>query len=150
MPGSAREVAYSREEGVRFLFERQPLELVGIEGRVRAVRVARTQQRDGGLAPVPGSEEDIAADVVIQAFGFRPSPPGWCAAHGIARDASGRLVAGGDGRLAQQTTNPRVFAGGDAVRGADLVVRAVHDGREAAHAIARLLAHDKARVAAIA
>jgi hypothetical protein len=51
----------------------------------------------------------------------------------------GRLVVGGDGRLPFQTTHPRVFAGGDNVRGADLVVRAVHDGREAAAAIAQAL-----------
>jgi glutamate synthase (NADPH/NADH) small chain len=49
------------------------------------------------------------------------------------------LVVGGDGRLPFQTTHPRVFAGGDNVRGADLVVRAVHDGREAAAAIVHAL-----------
>ncbi|HVH35149.1 MAG TPA: glutamate synthase small subunit, partial [Tahibacter sp.] len=72
---------------------------------------------------------------VIQAFGFLASPPDWCAEHGIAVDANGRLVVGGIGRARQQTTNPKVFAGGDTVRGADLVVRAVLDGREAAVAI---------------
>jgi glutamate synthase (NADPH/NADH) small chain len=144
MPGSAREVGYSREEGVRFLFQRQPVELLGESGRVRAVRVVATELADDGrgrLAPrnVPGTETDLRADVVIQAFGFRPSPPAWCAAHGLALHRDGRLVAGDDGRLPFQTTHPRVFAGGDNVRGADLVVRAVHDGREAAVAIAQAL-----------
>ena len=143
MPGSAREVAYAREEGVRFLFRRQPVALLGLEGRIRAVRVARTEATDDRAASprfIPGGEEDITADVVIQAFGFRPSPPDWCATHAIARDWDGRILVGGDHRLPQQTTNARVFAGGDGVRGADLVVRAVHDGREAGVAIARLLA----------
>jgi glutamate synthase (NADPH/NADH) small chain len=144
MPGSAREVGYSREEGVQFLFNRQPLALLGKDGRVGAVRVVATELHDDGsgrLAPrnVPGSEEEIPADVVIQAFGFRPSPPAWCARLGIELDASGRIRVGGAGRLPFQTGHPRVFAGGDDVRGADLVVRAVHDGREAAASIARML-----------
>jgi glutamate synthase (NADPH/NADH) small chain len=77
--------------------------------------------------------------VVIQAFGFRASPPHWCDAFGIERDRSGRILAGHDGRLPFQTSHPKVFAGGDNMRGADLVVRAVYDGREAASSIAALL-----------
>ncbi len=93
---------------------------------------------------VHGSEETLDADVVIVAFGFRPSPPAWCTDAGIACDDSGRLIAGGAGRLPFQTSNPRVFAGGDNVRGADLVVRAVHDGREAAAAIVKRFALEAA------
>ena len=144
MPGSRREVAYSREEGVEFLFHRQPLEMRGEHGRVRGVRVVTTELVDGGdgrLRPrnIEGSETELRADVVIQAFGFRPSPPAWCAAHGVALDASGRIRGGGDGRLPFQTGHRQVFAGGDNMRGADLVVRAVHDGREAAKSIAQML-----------
>ncbi len=144
MPGSRREVGYSREEGVRFLFHRQPLELLGEKGKVRGVRVVTTELIDSGDGRprprnVEGSETELRADVVIQAFGFRPSPPAWCAAHGIALDASGRILAGGNGRLPFQTGHPQVFAGGDNMRGADLVVRAVHDGREAAGSIAQML-----------
>jgi len=144
MPGSRREVGYSREEGVNFLFHRQPLALLGEQGRVRGVRVVTTELVDGGDGRsrprnVEGSETELRADVVIQAFGFRPSPPAWCAAHGIELDASGRILAGGNGRLPFQTGHPQVFAGGDNMRGADLVVRAVHDGREAAGSIAQML-----------
>ena len=150
MPGSAREVAHSREEGVRFEFQRQPLELLGEHGRVRAVRLVQTEVATGtrGRAPlsyVAGSETELPADVVIQAFGFLPNPPAWCARAGIALDASGRMLVGSEGRLAFQTGHPRVFAGGDNVRGADLVVRAVHDGREAAAAMGRLFATLPAR-----
>jgi glutamate synthase (NADPH/NADH) small chain len=145
MPGSRREVGYSREEGVQFLFHRQPVALLGEGGRVTGVRVVDTELvagPDGRLAPqnVAGSEQDLPADVVIQAFGFRPSPPAWCAAHGVALEDSGRVSVGGAGRLPQQTTNAKIFAGGDNVRGADLVVRAVFDGREAAASIALMLA----------
>jgi glutamate synthase (NADPH) small chain len=153
MPGSRREVAYSREEGVRFLFQRQPLEILGEDGRSRAVRVVTTElidDGDGRPRPrnVEGSETELRADVVIQAFGFRPSPPAWCAEHGIELDRSGRILAGGTGRLPFQTGHPQVFAGGDNMRGADLVVRAVHDGREAAQSIAQML--QEATVAAFA
>jgi glutamate synthase (NADPH/NADH) small chain len=144
MPGSAREVNYSREEGVQFLFQRQPLEILGREGRVHAVRVVETALVDRGDGrPLPqnvaGSEYEIAADVVIQAFGFLPSPPDWLASHGVALAANGKVITGADGALPQQSSHPRIFAGGDNVRGADLVVRAVYDGREAASSIAELL-----------
>ena len=145
MPGSAREVGYSREEGVEFLFQRQPLAILGDEhGRVRAVRVTETALVDSGDGrPRPqnmaGTEYEIAADVVIQSFGFLPSPPDWLVSHGVKLAPSGRVITGANGALPLQTSHPRIFAGGDNVRGADLVVRAVYDGREAAVSIAQLL-----------
>ena len=145
MPGSAREVGYSREEGVEFLFHRQPLEILGDEdGRVRAVRVVETalvDSGDGRPRPqnVEGSEHEIEADVVIQAFGFLPSPPDWLRSHGVELEASGRIATGVGNALPLQTSHARIFAGGDNVRGADLVVRAVYDGREAAGSIAQML-----------
>jgi glutamate synthase (NADPH/NADH) small chain len=152
MPGSAREVGYSREEGVRFLFNRQPVALLGSDSHVRAVHVVETElvdDGDGRPRPrnVPGSEIELPADVVIQAFGFRASPPAWCTEHGIALDRHGRIVTGGEGRLPLQTSHARVFAGGDNVRGADLVVRAVYDGREAAASIVHMLSTAATRVA---
>jgi len=134
----------------RFLFQQQPIALVGEGGKVTAVRVVETQlvdDGDGRPRPrnVEGSETDLRADVVIQAFGFQPSPPDWCDAFGIDRDRSGRIVTGIAGRLPLQTSNPRIFAGGDNVRGADLVVRAVYDGREAAGSIANMLSAEKAK-----
>jgi glutamate synthase (NADPH/NADH) small chain len=74
---------------------------------------------------------------VILAFGFRASPAPWFGDHGIAVNEHGRIRMGGD--LAGQTGNPKIFAGGDNVRGADLVVNAVQDGRDAGLAIARFL-----------
>jgi glutamate synthase (NADPH/NADH) small chain len=138
MPGSRREVKNAREEGVHFLFNRQPL---AIEGAVRAsgVRLVETRASGGrGTAAeaVPGSETVMPADVVILAFGFRASPAPWWGEHGIGLDDSGRVATAGIGGA---TSHPKVFAGGDNVRGADLVVTAVHDGREAGLAIARQL-----------
>ncbi len=142
MPGSRREVANARDEGVHFLFNRQPLAIEG-DAAVRGVRLIETAaaSRDAAgrlrFEPVAGSERVLAADVVIEAFGFRPSPPAWLAEHGVALDAAGRILISGS--LPGQTSRPAIFAGGDNVRGADLVVTAVHDGRDAGDAIARML-----------
>ncbi|HET8553189.1 MAG TPA: FAD-dependent oxidoreductase [Rhodanobacteraceae bacterium] len=151
MPGSVREVVHAHEEGVDFRYHCQPQALLGdaleVTGaqRVEGVRVVATERIEGGpdgtrLVHVDDSEQVLAADVVVIAFGFRAEAPAWCRALGVKHDAQGRIRVGGSGRLAQQTSNPRVFAGGDMVRGADLVVRAVHDGREAAASIVRHLA----------
>jgi glutamate synthase small subunit-like protein len=153
MPGSRREVKYSRDEGVEFQFNRQPLEIVGDAQDVRAVRVAHTRlvaDVQGRARPevVVGSEEEIDADIVILSFGFQASPPDWCDEFGIAMDASGKLVVGANGSLPLQTSHPKIFAGGDAVRGADLVVRAVYDGREAAKSILQQLGLAVAQAAA--
>lgn len=155
MPGSAREVNYSREEGVTFLFQRQPVAILDNgQDQVRGVRVVETRlvdNGDGRPAPqnVAGTETEIAADVVIQSFGFLPSPPDWLATHGVELARSGKVVTGAHGRLPHQTSHPKIFAGGDNVRGADLVVRAVYDGREAAKSIAGMLAGASLKAAAV-
>jgi len=144
MPGSRREVANSKEEGIRFLFNRQPVEILG-NGAVSGVRVVETQLgaagADGRRQPqvVPGTEEVLPADVVIIAFGFRPNPPDWFAEHGVETLPSGRVRVATHGEFPFQTTNPKVFAGGDMVRGSDLVVTAVYEGREAAKGISKYL-----------
>jgi len=89
--------------------------------------------------PVPGSEEIIPADRVVIAFGFRPSPADWFETHRIGVDDRDRVVIHKHGEHAYQTGNPRVFAGGDMVRGSDLVVTAVFEGREAAKGICSYL-----------
>ncbi|MBU3694984.1 MAG: glutamate synthase small subunit, partial [Rhodocyclaceae bacterium] len=142
MPGSRREVANAREEGVVFLFNRQPVAIVG-DGKVEGVKVVTTElgppDASGRRVPVEvaGSEEVIPADNVIIAFGFRPSPAPWFAPFGIETERDGRIKLGKSGHTGQ-TSNPKVFAGGDMVRGSDLVVTAVWEGREAAKGI---LAH---------
>ena len=145
MPGSMREVENAKEEGVRFLWNRQPVELLGGR-RVEGVKVVTTRLGDPDERgrrrpePIPGTEEVLPADRVIIAFGFRPSPSPWFGDHGIAIDSGGRvMVAPEGGALPFQTGNPKVFAGGDMVRGSDLVVTAVYEGREAAKAICSFL-----------
>ena len=150
MPGSAREVANAREEGVRFLFNRAPLAVEGSDDQVTGVRVVETRLDEADArgrrvaVAIEGSESWLEADIVIIAFGFSPEVPDWLAAHGVQGSPNGRILAGGanaDGtaRLPFQTGNPKLFAGGDAVRGADLVVTAVAEGRDAANSIALML-----------
>jgi glutamate synthase (NADPH/NADH) small chain len=144
MPGSRRDYRNSREEGVEFFFNRQPIEIVGSE-HVEGVKLIETRlgapDARGRRVPVPvaGSEQIVPADAVIIAFGFLPSPPPWFTAHAIRLHDNGRVRVSAGAANAFQTTNPKVFAGGDMVRGSDLVVTAVFEGREAARGILNLL-----------
>ncbi len=147
MPGSRREVKNAKEEGVSFLWNRQPVELVGNdEGSVTGVKVVTTQlgapDERGRRMPeiVPDTTEIIPADAVLIAFGFRPNPADWFSEYKIDTDDSGRVIAPEGSAYAHQTSNPNVFAGGDMVRGSDLVVTAVFEGRNAAEGIVKYLA----------
>jgi glutamate synthase (NADPH/NADH) small chain len=144
MPGSHRDYKNSREEGVEFLFNAQPTEIVGADG-VEGVKLVQTRlgQPDarGRRTPeaVAGSERIVPADAVIIAFGFLPSPPAWFDSHDIRLHDGGRVRVSAGAANAFQTTNPKVFAGGDMVRGSDLVVTAVFEGREAARGMLNYL-----------
>jgi len=144
MPGSRREVANSKEEGIEFLFNRQPLEIVG-KDYVTGVKVIETQMSEPGSdgrrrpEPIAGTEHVLPADAVVIAFGFQPDPPAWFEDFSIETLPSDRVRVATVGDYLHQTSNPKVFAGGDMVRGSDLVVTAVFEGREAANGIAAYL-----------
>ena len=147
MPGSKREVQNAKDEGVQFLWNLQPLSLqTDAENKITGVEVVVTELGEpdarGRRSPeaVVGSEHVLKADAVIMAFGYRASPPAWLADNGIEVDARSLIkVVGQEGPYPFQTTNPKVFAGGDAVRGSDLVVTAIAEGRGAAESILELL-----------
>jgi glutamate synthase (NADPH/NADH) small chain len=142
MPGSRREVKNAREEGVNFMFNLQPLGIeVDENGNVRGVTVVKTQLGEPDAAgrrrpePIEGSEHVLEADAVIMAFGFQPHAMEWLEPYDVALDERGRIKAPAKGDILYQTTNPKIFAGGDAVRGSDLVVTAIDEGRKAAEGI---------------
>ncbi len=142
MPGSLREVKNAREESVEFLFNRQPIEIIGDDnGNVVGLKVITTHLGEPDSRgrrspePIPGSEEILPADAVILAFGFRPSPASWFEGSTIGMDGSGRVLAAEQQTYKFQTSNPKIFAGGDMVRGSDLVVTAIWEGRQAAEGI---------------
>jgi glutamate synthase (NADPH/NADH) small chain len=112
MPGSAREVYHAEEEGVTFVWNTQPVEFTGTD-RVEVV------QTDKG---------SLAADLVILALGFVPEDLTFS---GLELTQAGTIKV--DKRF--ETSLPGVYAAGDVVRGASLVVWAIRDGREAAAAM---------------
>ena len=146
MPGSRREVQNAREEGVTFLFNRQPVGVLDYFGEAIGVKVVETRLgepgADGRRRPehVAGSEAVIEADAIIMAFGFQPSPTEWMANMDIALNDWKGVIAPEQQVFKFQTSNPKVFAGGDMVRGSDLVVTAIWEGRQAAEGILDYLA----------
>ena len=72
---------------------------------------------------------------MIIAFGFRPSPANWFPQSSIETDNQGLVVAKEQATYPFQTSNPKIFAGGDMVRGSDLVVTAIWEGLQAAEGI---------------
>jgi glutamate synthase (NADPH/NADH) small chain len=141
MPGSRREVKNAREEGVRFLFNRQPVAIVGDERGIKGVKVVETrlgEPDDSGRRrpePIPGSDQVLAADAVVIAFGFQPDPPAWFSDLDVKTNDWDGVIAAEEQQYKFQTSNPKVFAGGDMVRGSDLVVTAIWEGRQAAEGI---------------
>jgi glutamate synthase (NADPH/NADH) small chain len=153
MPGSQREVANAEEEGVEFVWLSAPKAFLGGDNGVTAVKVAHMRlgppDATGRQAPeeIPGAEETIDCDLAIKALGFEPEdlPKLWDV-EGLEVTRWGTVKA--DFR-SKETSVPGVYAAGDIVRGASLVVWAIRDGREAAQAmLARFNANAVASVAA--
>ena len=140
MPGSKREVINAKEEGVEFEFNIQPIEILGNKS-VEGIKVVRTELGEADQngrripVPIPGSETIIEADAVIVAFGFRASPADWFKDFNIATKNNGLVSAAEEQKYKFQTSNEKIFSGGDMVRGSDLVVTAIWEGREAAKSI---------------
>ncbi|MGH8092386.1 MAG: NAD(P)-dependent oxidoreductase [Chthoniobacterales bacterium] len=149
MPGSRREYLNAIEEGARFMFLTNPVALSGNDrGQVSAARCLRMELGEpdakGRRKPreVAGSEFDVPVDVVLVAFGFDPVPI-FAAGNSdnIEVNSWGGVVVDAN----QMTSVPGIFAGGDLVRGPDLVVRAVRDSRKAAAGIHEYLSKQKPR-----
>ncbi|HVT51430.1 MAG TPA: NAD(P)-dependent oxidoreductase [Dongiaceae bacterium] len=144
MPGSQREVANAEEEGVEFLWQSLPQAFLDARnGAVKAVRTTRIHlgapDSTGRQVPTPieGSEFDVEADLVVKALGFDPEDlPRLFDSPALAVTAAGTIKI--DWRTLM-TPLPGVFAAGDIVRGASLVVWGIRDGRDAAASIDRYI-----------
>ncbi|UPH71937.1 NAD(P)-dependent oxidoreductase [Abyssibius alkaniclasticus] len=143
MPGSVRETQNAEEEGVEFVWLAAPKGFVG-EGRVSGVRVAKMRlgapDASGRRAPEEIEDADYTepADLVIKALGFEPEalPELWESPDlGVTRWGTVKADF-----HSHATNLPGVYAAGDIVRGASLVVWAIRDGRDAAEAIAKYIA----------
>lgn len=134
LPGSSKEVKHAIEEGVQFLWHHQVLEFQG-HNRIEGVVLEQTDVcPKGRIVPRWGGEVcELKADAVIIAYGFSPDPPRWLKDLRVGFDANRRIIIKEDG----STACPNVYAGGDMVLGADLVVTAIAQGRKAAQGMLR-------------
>ncbi len=138
MPGSAREVKNAEEEGVNFMWLSAPKAFVG-DKNVKQILVQRmrliTHDAAGrqNIQPVEGETFAIDADMVIQALGFEPEDiPAMFNTPALKLSRSGTIEIS---QRSFMTNIEGVFAAGDIVRGASLVVWAIRDGRDAARSI---------------
>ena len=148
MPGSPSEVNNARDEGVNFLFNLSPasietdntVQVIGLRA-FKTEQVIDTETGKSKLHVDETSELLLEADIIITAFGFRASPADWFENSNIKTKANGLIKTralediNGMNLFSQQTSNSKIFAGGDMVRGADLVVTAIADGIKAANEI---------------
>jgi dihydropyrimidine dehydrogenase (NAD+) subunit PreT len=133
MPAYAFEVDQAEGEGVTFAWRCLPTRVLGRD-HVNAVECVSVRAGEQRLEPVPGSEFVLRADTVVKAVGQQRRPE-LASAFGPLKLDHGAPVVDSDGR----TSDPRVFAGGDAVNGGDSVVEAVRLAKRAARAIDRSL-----------
>jgi glutamate synthase (NADPH/NADH) small chain len=144
MPGSRKEYLNAVEEGAEFLFLTNPIKLEGdADGNVTKLHCVKMELGKPDASgrrrprPVPHSEFVLDADLVLVAYGFDPVPfPADSDFASIEFNEWGGIVVDEN----QMTNIAGLFSGGDAVRGAQLVVHAVRDGRRAAEGIATWLA----------
>ncbi len=143
MPGSAREVKNAEEEGVKFLWLSAPRAFIGGGKKVRKILVQKmrlTRQDVGGrqsVSPVEGETFMLKADMVIKALGFDAEDmPAMFGAPKLKVHRNGLLAIDPKNFM---TSMEGIFATGDIVRGASLVVWAIRDGRDAAEAVHRYI-----------
>ncbi|OIO14494.1 MAG: glutamate synthase [Helicobacteraceae bacterium CG1_02_36_14] len=143
MPGSKKEYKNAMEEGVDFTFLASPKEIILSEnGQAIAVEYTKTTlgaKDESGrqrMEEIKGSETRVKADIVIMALGFDPVVPSFLAENGIETNSWGGIIINEE---THETTTSGIYAGGDCFRGADLVVTAALDGREAARSITHSL-----------
>ena len=142
MRGREEERRHAREEGVHFQYLTAPLRFLSESGRLRALlcqRMELAEPDESGRrrpAPVPGSEFEIPCDSAVVAIGYSADPVLRESEFALELDRAGLILID---RETGRTNLPGVFAGGDDVNGADLVVTALADGRRAALAMDRYL-----------
>jgi len=126
----------SHEEGCARDFAVSTTQFLGEGGKLRALRLVRVEWRGGRMAEIPGSETEIAADLVLLAMGFvSPVRQGLLEQLAVELDARGNVRATTDGEGCYATSVARVFAAGDMRRGQSLVVWAIREGRQCAREV---------------
>jgi len=130
MPGSRTEVKNAKEEGVKFIFNLQPIAIKSSSNnKLESIDFERT---NFDVLKHKDEVVNLQAESVILAFGFRANPAKWFEQSGISTDTSGLVSTLPN---TGKTTATNIYAGGDMVSGADLVVTAIAQGRGAAKQI---------------
>ncbi|MDX8385931.1 MAG: glutamate synthase subunit beta [Gallionella sp.] len=112
---------------------------VGENGVLKAIKAVRVEWKDGKLIEIPGSEFELKADLVFLAMGFTNPLQQVLDAFGVEKDARGNIKATTDGEKSYRTSVKQVFTAGDMRRGQSLVVWAIREGRQCAHAVDEFL-----------
>ena len=153
MPGSAREVSNAEEEGVEFVWLSNPKKFNGTT-KIENVLVDKMKLGDpdesGRRKPIieTNSEFNLKADVIIKALGFDPENlPNLFKEKDLKVSTWGTIKVDFD---TMETNLPGIFAAGDIIRGASLVVWAIRDGREAAISIKNFLEKKESKKAKVA
>ena len=146
MPGSAREVNNAEEEGIEFIWLSNPKKFIGSE-KISSLLVEKMKLGSTDSSgrkkpePIPNSEFEIKADIAIKALGFDPENiPVLFGNVNLSVSKWGTIKIN---MKTMETNLPGVFAAGDIVRGASLVVWAIKDGRDAASSIHKYLEQKK-------
>jgi glutamate synthase (NADPH/NADH) small chain len=139
MGGYSFEYDLARNAGARGLFNAQPIEIVG-DKIATGVKFIKTQNKNGSLENIEGSEFVLDCDLVIKGTGQAKLGEFFAMIDGLETDGSSRIVVNSE---TFQTGNPAYFAGGDAVNGGAEVVNGAHDGKAAAHGIEAWLNQSK-------
>jgi len=143
MPGSKKEYKNAMEEGVDFIFLTSPKEILLNDASkavaIEVIKMSLGAKDDSGRQKVEemkGTNSRITADVIIMSLGFDTEVPAFLAENGIETNKWGEIIIDEE---THETSTSGIFAGGDCYRGADLVVTAAYDGREAARSIVKSL-----------
>lgn len=142
MPGSKKEFKNARDEGVKFVYNVSPKEVI-VNQDNKAIGIIMQKTLLGEIESngrrsveiIKGSDFKVDANVIIFALGFTPAKPDFLASNGIDINKWGGIIVGDD----YQTTKLGVYAGGDCKRGSDLVVTAAKEGKDAAENIIKSL-----------
>ena len=123
----------SHEEGAKRDWSIATKAFLGEGGRVKSLKAVRLKWDGGRMAEVPGTEFEMPADLVLLAMGFvGPAQKGLLEELGVEKDSRSNVRADTENYL---TSVPKVFAAGDIRRGQSLVVWAIREGRQCAHAV---------------
>jgi glutamate synthase (NADPH/NADH) small chain len=135
MPGSVKEHKNAGEEGVDFVFHVSPKSInLNGDGTLKSLTMEKTEVIDNRVKVIENSQFEEEADIVIFALGFSQENPEFLKKSKIETNKWNEVITN-----SCITSNPKVFAGGDCVRGADLVVTAAVDGRSTAEEIVKFL-----------